>query len=482
MNAPNPSSAPAGPMVAFYGGVGTVTGSRHLLTVGSSRLLVDCGMFQGGRELRDLNWNQPEFDPKSVNALILTHAHMDHAGLIPRFVREGFAGPIYCTKATRELAEVILLDSAKLQEEDAQQANRHGYAKHTPALPLYSSADVEAALTQFTTVEYGEQFSPAPAFAVTLHNAGHILGSAFVEVAASWSGGATRMVFSGDLGRYGVPLHSDPEPLSACDAVAIESTYGDSVHDDTPLLEQVQKPFTDTLRAGGIILIPSFAMARTQLVTLMLGELMASGAIPRVPVHVDSPMALAITRIYDKHLLGTELDAGLGTEGDSAILPAGTTFTQTVQESKQLNGLAGPRVIIASSGMLTGGRVLHHLERLLPDPKNLVVLVGYQAAGTRGRQLLDGARSVRMHGNDVAVNARVLSIKGMSGHADSNELMRWFRSGRSLPRLAFVTHGEAGPATALAEKIRRDASVTAIVPKIGDSFDLASMLPRSTPQ
>ncbi|MDP9236379.1 MAG: MBL fold metallo-hydrolase [Chloroflexota bacterium] len=458
--------------------MGTVTGSRHLLTAAGSRLLVDCGMFQGDRQLRDLNWKRPEFDPASVNALVLTHAHMDHAGLIPRFVREGFPGKIYCTKATRELVEVILLDSAKLQEEEAQHANRHGYAKHDPALPLYTSTDVQAALTQFSTVEYAEHFSPADALEVTLHNAGHILGSAFVEVAARRDGGTTRVVFSGDIGRYGAELHSDPDPLSGCDALAIESTYGDRVHSETPLVDQIRQPFTDTLRAGGMILIPSFAMARTQLVTLMLGELMSSGAVPRVPVHVDSPMAVAITRIYNKHLLGTELDAGLGTETDSAILPAGTTFAQTVDESKRLNGLAGPRIIIASSGMLTGGRVLHHLERLLPDQKNLVVLVGYQAAGTRGRQLLDGAKSLRMYGRDIEVAARVLSIEGMSGHADSNELMRWFKSGPALPRLAFITHGEPGPATALAERIRAETAVNAVIPKIGDSFDLDAMLGR----
>lgn len=475
----NASAQPATPgalSIAFYGGVGTVTGSRHLLTAGGSRLLVDCGMFQGDRQLRDLNWKRPEFDPASVNALVLTHAHMDHGGLIPRFVREGFAGKIYSTKATRELAEVILLDSAKLQEEDAKHANRHGYAKHVPALPLYTSKDVEAALTQFSTVEYTEHFSPTGAFDVTLHNAGHILGSAFVEVAAARDGGTTRVVFSGDIGRYGAPLHSDPDPLSACDALAIESTYGDRVHDDTPLIDQIRRPFTDTLRSGGIILIPSFAMARTQLVTLMLGEFMASGAIPRVPVHVDSPMAVAITRIYNKHLLGTELDAGLGTDTDSAILPAGTSFEQTVEQSKRLNSLPGPGIIIASSGMLTGGRVLHHLERLLPDSKNLVVLVGYQAAGTRGRQLRDGAKSLRMHGRDIQVAARVLSIEGMSGHADSNELMRWFESGPSRPRVAFITHGEPGPASALAERIRGEATVNAVIPKIGDSFDLAAML------
>src|SRR5438874_699088 len=236
---PTSSGAPSGLSVAFYGGVGTVTGSRHLLTAGASRLLVDCGMFQGGRELRDLNWKQPAFQPASVNALVLTHAHMDHAGYIPRLVREGFAGRIYCTQATTELAEVILLDSAKLQEEDAEHANRHGYTSHAPALPLYTSSDVVVALKQFSNVEYGQEFSPAAGLDVTLHNAGHILGSAWAQVSASQAGEATRMIFSGDVGRYGVPLHSDPDALSACDALAIESTYGDRVHDQTALIDQI---------------------------------------------------------------------------------------------------------------------------------------------------------------------------------------------------------------------------------------------------
>ena len=260
---PTSSGAPGGLSVAFYGGVGTVTGSRHLLTAGASRLLVDCGMFQGGRELRDLNWKQPAFQPASVSALVLTHAHMDHAGYIPRLVREGFVGRIYCTGATTELAEVILLDSAKLQEEDAEHANRHGYTKHDPALPLYTSSDVVVALKQFNSVEYGQHFSPAGGLEVTLHNAGHILGSAYADVAASGGGATTHMVFSGDIGRYGVPLHSDPDALPACDALAIESTYGDRVHSDTPLIDQIREPFTRTLQAGGIILIPSFAMARS---------------------------------------------------------------------------------------------------------------------------------------------------------------------------------------------------------------------------
>ncbi len=463
--------------LAFHGGAGTVTGSRHLLTAAGRRVLVDCGMFQGLKALRELNWRPPAFDPATVDAMILTHAHMDHAGYIPKFVREGFAGRISGTRASGELGNVVLLDSAKIQEEDAAHAARKGYSKHDPPQPLYTTRDVDTAMKRYSAIEYGNWLDLGAGLRARLHNAGHILGSAFVEVEVPRpAGSVARVVFSGDLGRYGVPLHSDPDPLPACDALVIESTYGNRVHSDTPLVDQIRGPFAECLNHGGTVLIPSFAMSRTQLVTLLLGELMTSGDVPRVPVHVDSPMAVKVTRIYNEHLNASELDTDLGTENKSMLLPPGTTFCETPEQSKALNRLPGPRVIIASSGMLTGGRVLHHLERLAPDPKNLIMLVGYQAPGTRGRLLVDGTRSLRMHGADVPVNAKVLSIDGMSGHADSNELLRWLRSGPSLPKVAFVTHGEPEASAALAQRIGSETSVKAYTPTIGDRFDLAALL------
>jgi metallo-beta-lactamase family protein len=441
-------------------------------------VLVDCGMFQGLKELRLMNWRAPEFEPHSVDAMLLTHAHIDHAGYIPRLVREGFRGRVHCTRPTIELAEVLLLDAAKLQEEDADYANRKGFSKHTPALPLYTARDVDDALRRFEPLEYGEWLELGGVRA-RLHNAGHILGSAFVEVEAGAGGGPRRIVFSGDLGRYDAPLHTDPDPLPACDALVIESTYGDRVHDATPLIDQIKGPFTETFERGGTVLIPSFALARTQLVTLMLGELMDSGELPKVPVHVDSPMAIEITRIYNRYLNSGDLDEGLDDgDGKSRLLPRHVTFHRTVDESKQLNRLSGPRIIISSSGMLTGGRVLHHLRRLMPEPENLIVLVGYQAPGTRGRSLRDGAQALRMHGQDIPVRAKVLSVEGMSAHADSNELMRWLRSGEALPHVAFVTHGEPEASAALAKRIGMEASVTAFTPFIGEAFDLAEILPR----
>lgn len=463
----------SGISIGFYGGAGTVTGSRHLLVDGGSELLVDCGMFQGMKALRLLNWKRPAFDPAAVDAMVLTHAHMDHVGMVPRLVRDGFRGRVYCTPPTRELAEVVLLDAAKLQEEDAAYANRKGYSKHKPALPLYTAADVQRALERFSSVDYESWWEPAAGVRARFHNAGHILGSAFVEVEAPGPRGVTRVVFSGDIGRYGVELHTDPDALPACEVLAVESTYGNRVHPATTVLEQVKAPFTEVLGAGGTILIPSFAMARTQLVTLMLGELMEQGEIPRVPVHVDSPMAVEITRIYNKYLDTGGLDAGLRVGSASKILPSGTEFATTVESSKALNKLPGPRIIVSSSGMLTGGRAVHHLERLLPDKRNMIVLVGFQSPGTRGRSLKDGAAFIRMHGRDVPVAARVLSVEGMSAHADSTELMRWVRSGPALPGRAFVTHGEPDAAGALVQALDA-AGVKAQAPSLNERFDLAA--------
>ncbi|HYM15026.1 MAG TPA: MBL fold metallo-hydrolase [Dehalococcoidia bacterium] len=467
---------PSALTLSFHGGAGTVTGSRHLLMAAGKRVLVDCGMFQGLKELRLRNWQAPGFEPRSLDALLLTHAHMDHAGYIPRVVREGFARTIFTTPPTVELAEVLLLDAAKLQEEDAAHANRHGFSKHAPAMPLYTAHDVRQAMRRFEPLDYGTWKVLGHGLRARLHEAGHVLGSAFVELEVARGAGIVRIVFSGDVGRYAQPLHRDPDPLPACDVLVVESTYGDRLHDPTPLLEEVRRPFAETLRAGGTILIPSFALARTQMVTLMLGEFMAAGDVPQVPVHVDSPMAVEITRIYEKYAGRGDLDPGVGDGGPDPLLPPNVRFHRTVDESKALNRMSGPRIIISSSGMLTGGRVLHHLERLAPDPKNLIVLVGYQAAGTRGRALLSGARTLRMHGRDVAIAARVLSVASLSAHADAGELMRWLRTASVPPKIAFVTHGEPEASAALAKRLGAELSVTSVTPSIGNAFDLAEML------
>jgi metallo-beta-lactamase family protein len=430
-------------------------------------------MFQGLKELRLRNWARPDFDPSSVGDVILTHAHIDHSGYLPRLVRDGFRGQIYCTPATAELTRVLLLDAAKLQEEDADYANRKGFSKHHPALPLFTEEDTLRALRQIRKVRYGTWTEIGPSVRFRLHNAGHILGAAFVEVKIKQEGGDVTLVFSGDLGGYGLPLHIDPEPPPACDVMVIESTYGDRLRDRTPLIEQIREPFNSTIAKKGIILIPAFAVARVQLLVLMLSSLMEMGELPEIPIHIDSPMAAEATNIYRRYVGSGNLNPAITTESWSRVFPQRVRIHRTVDESRRLNGFDGPRIIIAPSGMMTGGRVLHHLRRLLPDEKNLVVLAGYQAPGTRGDRLQRGERTLRMHGQDIPVRAKTLSLNGLSAHADADELMRWIRSAPALPRTVFVTHGEPSASAALSNRIERELEVSACVPAMGDRFDLS---------
>ena len=453
--------------IGFHGGAGTVTGSRFLLEANGKRLLIDCGLFQGLKELRLKNWERPSFDARSIDAVVLTHAHIDHSGYLPRLVKEGFQGPIYCTAATRDLAEILLLDAARLQEEDAEYANRKGFSKHHPALALFTEKDARDALRQMQAVEHNVWFEPEGQ-PVRFLNAGHILGSAFVEIPVTEEGNVNRIIFSGDVGRYDAPLHPDPEPLPACDTLLMESTYGDRLHDPTPLVDQICKPFCETFDRGGIVLIPAFAVARAQLVTLLLRQYMDAGELPSVPVHIDSPMAVDVTNVYGRYQGSDELDAGLG--AGHRLFPKNVTYHRTVDESKRLNDLKGPRIIISSSGMLTGGRVLHHMRRLLPDPKNLLVLVGYQAAGTRGRALQDGAKVLKMHGEYIPVRAGFLSLDVLSAHADRSELLRWLGSAPGNPRTIFLTHGEPRSAEALAGLMLPEG-LNAVIPKLGERFE-----------
>lgn len=454
--------------LGFYGGAGSVTGSRFLLRSGSRSLLVDCGMFQGLKELRLRNWAGPGFDPREVEAVVVTHAHIDHTGYLPRLVREGFRGPIYSTPATADLAEILLLDAARLQEEDADYANRKSFSKHHPALPLFDTGDARAALSQFREVDYGVPFETA-GMRVQFHNAGHILGSAFAEVVTPLAeGGETTTVFSGDLGRYEAPLHIDPEPLPACDTLLLESTYGDRAHTHAPLADQLASQLRPALARGGTVLIPAFAVARAQLVTLVLRDLMESGALPETPVHIDSPMAVDVTQIYGRYLRTGDLDEGLGR--GLRLFPERVQFHRSVEDSRRLNGLPGPRIIVSSSGMLTGGRVLHHLRRLAGDRRNLILITGYQAVGTRGRALVDGVRELKMHGEMVRVNAQVAVVDGFSAHADRNELVRWVKGAASLPSTLFLVHGEPGAVAALEPELA--APATAIQrPRYGDEFE-----------
>ncbi|MCA9830350.1 MAG: MBL fold metallo-hydrolase [Dehalococcoidia bacterium] len=452
--------------IAFHGAAGTVTGSRFLLESGETSVLVDCGQFQGLKPLRLRNWDKPPFNPGELNAVLLTHAHIDHSGMLPRLVKEGFRGPIYTTPATADLARILLLDAARIQEEDAEYANRKGYSKHHPALPLFTVTDAERTLKRFEDVPYGRRLA-LPDMQCTFHNAGHILGSAHVEVRLPQD--RHTVVFSGDLGRYGAPLHRDPDPLPACDTLVLESTYGDREHQNEHLDQQLVNALTETLHRGGTVLIPSFAVARAQLVTMLIGRLIGEGRLPRVPIHMDSPMAVDVTDVYRQYANEIHLDEDVTGARGGPLVPSMLTFHRSVEESRRLNDLKGPRIIISSSGMLTGGRVLHHLRRLAGNQANLILLVGYQAAGTRGRALLQGARSIRIHGGNVDISCQVRSLDGFSAHADRNELARWVQTAPAKPGTIFLVHGEPDASKALGERLAGSAGAVT-VPGLGQRF------------
>jgi len=468
--------------LSFHGAAGTVTGSRYLLEANDTRLQIDCGLFQGLKELRLRNWQAPPYDPRTVDHLLLTHSHVDHSAYLPKLVREGFAGPVHATPASIDLAQLILRDSAKLQEEDAFYANKKGFSKHKPALPLYTSEDAEVALKLFREVAYQEWIElPGRGQAkhngiqACFHNMGHILGASSVElkIRNGATGNGTRtIVFSGDVGRYNGPLHAAPDPRADCDYLVVESTYGDRRHDETSILDQIREPFLRTLKRKGVVLIPAFAVGRSQVVTLILRELMNDKELPEVPIHIDSPMAVDATAIYSRHIYDCNLKEEVVQDGRSRLFPRKVHLHRTVSESKQLNKLPGPRVIISASGMMTGGRILHHLARRLPDAKNLILTAGYQAAGTRGRSMVQGAKSVKIHGEYVPIKAEFRQLNGLSAHADCDELMAWITSARTLPKKIFVTHGEPQVSQAFAARITAETGVPTHVPELGDEVKL----------
>jgi len=453
--------------IAFHGAAGTVTGSRYLVTSrgapggdGDERVLVDCGMFQGSKELRQRNWEPIPFDVTELPFVVLTHAHIDHSGMLPRLVRQGFRGAILSTLATFELCRLLLMDAAKLQEEDAAFLNRKGLTKHTPALPLFDARDAERTLERFTTRPYEEWTDLPDRIKVRFRNAGHLLGSATVEMAIQEGEGRTTLLFSGDLGRYDVPLNPDPEPPPQADYIVLESTYGDRRHPQESLYDQMTQLVHAAMKRGGILVIPAFAVGRAQQVIYVLNSLMRQGRIPDLPIHLDSPMAVEATRIYAAHPAEQEARGELTARN--------VISHSTVEESKALNSFHGPGILISSSGMLTGGRILHHLKRLLPDPRNTVALVGYQAAGTQGRYLQDHAPFLRIHGQEVPSRAAVADLCGFSGHADTDELLRWLGALQEKPKTIFLTHGEPEAAQALATTLQQRQGQVTLIPKMGE--------------
>lgn len=452
------------PLLKFLGGAGTVTGSRHLLSLGARRILVDCGLFQGLKALRLKNWAEFPVDPATIGAVVLTHAHLDHSGYLPKLVREGFRGSIFCTAASADLCELLLLDSAKIQESDAAFANRHGFSKHHPALPLYGKRDALRAVDQLSPVDFDTPSDLGHGANLVFRRAGHILGAATAQL--RW-GGKT-IVFSGDIGRYDDPLMHDPAPAPLADYLVVESTYGDRLHAPVAagdaLLEVIQR----TTARGGTVIIPAFAVGRAQELLYLCWQLKQAGRLPLTPIYLDSPMAIDASGMLERHPLDHRLS---GAVCEAAMSVA--TYVQDVEESKALSHNAVPKVIISASGMATGGRVLHHIKAYGPDPKNTLLFAGYQAAGTRGEALLNGAREVKIHGGWVPVRAEIENLPMLSAHADANEIMRWLGGFQRPPKKTFIVHGEGGASAALRERIERELGWECNIPAEGDEQVLA---------
>jgi metallo-beta-lactamase family protein len=443
--------------VTFLGACGTVTGSSTLLSFGKHRVLVDCGLFQGAEELEQRNWEPFPFAPSSLTAVVLTHAHLDHSGRLPRLVAEGFEGPVYTSRRGRGLVSLVLQDSGQLQEEQAAWARSKAYSRHADPRPLYTSRDVRQTLRQLVSLEIGEQEEVARGVQVRLHRAGHLLGAASFTVRAKGEARQERAwCFSGDIGRYGAPLLEDPEPPpDELDALVMESTYGDRRHNRGEAQDALGRVIRATLERGGTVLIPAFALGRTQEVLYHLSSLADAGALQPEDVYLDSPMAIAATALYRKAIEEhDEAMLELARDELGPLHPERFHHTRTVAESKALNERAKPAVIVASSGMANGGRIVHHLARRLPDPRSSVVFVGYQGAGTRGRALLEGAEVVAIHGKEVPVRAAVHDLPMLSAHADREELLRWAGSLGTPPRRVFLTHGEDPARKALAASLR----------------------------
>jgi len=451
------------PAITFLGAAGTVTGSKYLLEANGSRVLVDCGLFQGRKPIRQRNWKVPPVDPAKLDAVLLTHAHLDHSGYLPVMRRMGFTGPVYCTSGTHALAGILLPDSGHLQEEDARYVNRKGYSKHKPALPLYTQDEAIACLEMLRTVPFNEQIYIAEGIQAIFHPAGHILGASWVQ----FQFGSMRVTFSGDLGRPHDVLMQPPAALLPTDYLIVESTYGNRRHAAQSPLYQLNSVVLQTIERDGILLSPAFAVGRAQGMLHLIATLKAESKIPDVPVFLNSPMAVNATEIFcahpDEHRLS---NAACKDMCNVAI------YLNSAEESKALNRRSGPMIVISASGMATGGRVVHHLKSWLPDARNTVLFAGYQAAGTRGASLLKGAQSVGIHGHPIVVKAQIAEISGLSAHADSDELVSWITRPGRQPKKVYITHGEPEAAAALRDRLVDNDGLSVRVPIHGARHEL----------
>ena len=459
--------------ITFLGAVGTVTGSKYLVEAGGKRLLVDCGLFQGPKPLRQRNWDQLPIDPSTIDWIVLTHAHIDHTGYLPRIVRDGFRGPIYANAATRELCELLLPDSAHLQEEDAQYATKKGYSSHKPALPLYTVADAQAALTRFQEIPRKDPFTISPQFTVKPTDAGHILGSSSLQITITENGKSSVVVFYGDVGRYNQPILNDPEPIAKADYVLCESTYGDRDHPTDSPYDAIAAIVNRVVNRGGIIVIPAFAVGRTQTLMYILRQLEERQQIPKLPTYIDSPMAINVTGLYVRHKEDHSLQFTREeqTGNHDPLNVHEVHMTRTPQESKQINSIVTPCRIMSASGMCTGGRILHHLARRLPDSRNAIILAGYQGDGTLGRLLLEGAKVARIHGEDVPVRAEITEVSQFSAHGDRGEIVRWLSGFTAPPKQLYLVHGDPPAAQAFRGTVQQQLHWPVTIPAYMDSFD-----------
>lgn len=448
--------------ITFLGGTGTVTGSKYLVQHEGKSLLVDCGLFQGFKQLRLRNWQPLPVVPEKIDAVVLTHAHLDHSGYLPLLVREGFAGKVYASSGTRDLCAILLPDSGHIQEEDAAFLNRHKLSKHEPALPLYTRQDALDCLPYIKVTPLGQVFQPIPGWRITLTSAGHILGASSVLLELA----GRRILFSGDVGRPDDLIMNPPDRASAADTVLIESTYGDREHPREDVLAELGPALQRVAARGGVAVVPVFAVGRAQAILHAIGLLKTSGVVPRgLPIFLDSPMAIHTTELFAHHMGEHRLNAK-----EVHAMTQHATMLRTPEESRALASRHGPMVILAASGMATGGRVLHHLKQYAPDHRNMVILTGYQPPGTRGATLASGAKSVRIHGEDVAVNAEVVQLESASAHADASQLLQWLRGMPQAPSQVYVVHGDPGPADELRKRIEHELGWRALVPEHGATW------------
>lgn len=447
----------------FLGATGTVTGSKYLVRHGTTKVLVDCGLFQGFKQLRLRNWEPLPVAPSEIDAVLLTHAHIDHSGYIPLLARQGFRGKVFCTSATFDLCKVLLPDSGHLQEDEAEYANRHAFSKHKPALPLYTREDAERCLHLFSPQGFGESFEPVPGLQARLDPSGHMLGSSFLRL----SDGQRSILFSGDIGRPNDPVLRAPVQVEGADYLVVESTYGNRTHEASDALAKLAEVINRTAARGGVLVIPAFAVGRAQSLLYGIYLLKQRGLIHHLPVYLDSPMATDATRIYHAH----RAEHRLSPEECEGMCHA-ATIVNKAEDSKALSARRGPMVIISASGMATGGRVVHHLKAFAPDRRNTILFAGYQAGGTRGAAILDGAATVRIHGEDVPIRAEVASLDNLSAHADAGEILTWLHGFNQFPRQTFVTHGEPAAADALRARIERELGWSVTMPDYLQTVEL----------